>query len=120
MENTILKELFDGILNTDVIIKDELGDSVKGEFTKIILDIAELYPKLGKDKLKIKPLIDDIMVFIYGEGIADAIFYYINNCHNKKNPPHYSDMEGETVKLDTVEDLFMYIMSKTPLYGPEI
>lgn len=81
-----VKDVFDKILNTDIILKDNIDDSVKDEFLELIKDLKEAHSleinlKETIDISKITKIfwkiIESNLEIIYGEEITESILSYI-------------------------------------------
>ena len=122
-----IKNLFEQILDSQVIVKDTLNAKEKELFTLFVTKMEETYSTENKifeagliDLAKVTdPLwlvIENTFKIMYSPEVTELIFWYIfDRINDKGKIIPYIDAKGKEYKFNTIDDLWNYAQHISPL-----
>jgi hypothetical protein len=121
-----IKELFNQILGSEVIIKDNLDATEEGVFLVFIKKLEEAY-EMENDLFEVSgieltkitdPLwfvLENTFKFLYGEEAANLVWWYVFDRFNPDGTiVPLEDESGKQYTLNSPKDLWSYIKYRFP------
>jgi hypothetical protein len=121
-----IKNLFEQILDSKVIVKDTLNAKEKELFTLFVTKMEETYNTENKifeagliDLAKVTdPLwlvIENAFKIMYSPEVTELIFWYIfDRINDKGKLIAYIDAKGKEYKFNNIDDLWNYVQHISP------
>jgi hypothetical protein len=117
-----IKNLFRGVLGSDVEIKDNIDATEENVFVLFINKLDKVFvneelieSKSGIDLTKHTEdlwfVVESCFKFLYGEDASDIIFWYVYKRYESKCK--LKDDKGKKHKIDTPQKLWLYIKKRS-------